>query len=62
MPKATHFTRYVAIQDKLIKQYFVITIYRSQHARIKVKEIKPQVHQSCQLLRGAELTGAVFME
>ena len=23
---------------------------------------KPQVHKSCQLLRGAELTGAVFIE
>ena len=54
----------IAIQDKLIVQYFVITMckYRSEHAGVSLWQRKPQVHQSYQLLHSAVLTGAVFME
>ena len=36
--------------------------YRSQHAGVSLWQRKLQVDQSCQLLHGAELTDAVFME
>ena len=46
--------QYVRIQDKFIVQDFVITIYRSKHAGVSYsKGIKPRVHESYQLLRGA---------
>ena len=46
--------QYVRIQDKFIVQDFVITIYRSKHAGVSYSRgIKPQVHESYQLLRGA---------
>ena len=31
-----HFTRYVRIQDKLIVQYYMMTIYRSQHTGVSL--------------------------
>ena len=41
----------------------MVTIYnyRPQHAGVSLWQRKLQVDQSCQLLHGAELTGAVFM-
>ena len=54
----------VSIQDKLHCAVFrdnYIYNYRSQHAGVSSWIRKLQVHQSCLLLHGAELAGAVFM-